>query len=132
MNRQSILQKFESGTINASDVGHRGHVQVAWEMLRSYPFLEATSRYSDGIQRIAKAAGAPEKFNLTVTLSFMSIIAEKMVDSDAADFEHFYALNPELDRNLLTDWYSPQRLGSELARNVFLMPDQGNPGPPPG
>jgi len=118
-----LLEKFENGTIEVSQFGHREHVQTAWEMLRAYPFIDAFARYSRQLQRIATAAGAPDKFNLTVTLSFMSLIAEALDATPELNFEEFYSAHPDLGQNPLKGWYSDQRLGSDLARKIFLMPD---------
>lgn len=119
----ALLQKFESGEIVLSSFGHREHLQTAWEMLQAYPFIEAVARYASQLQCLATAAGAPEKFNLTVTVSFLSLIAEAMEASPDLEFDRFYEAHPELRQNPLKRWYSDQRLGSNLAHRVFLMPD---------
>ena len=119
----ALLQKFESGEIEVSRFGHREHLQTAWEMLQAYPFIEAVARYARQLQGLATAAGAPEKFNLTVTMCFMSLIAEAMEATPDLDFDRFCEAHPELLHNPLTYWYSDQRLGNDLARRIFLMPD---------
>ena len=123
MTDSSLLRKFEIGKIPAAEFGHKEHVQAAWEMLQTYPFLEAVSRYSTRIESMARAMGAHDKFNVTITVAFMSLIAEKMAACPKTGFDRFYASHPELRRNPLKDWYSDQRLGSDLARRVFLMPE---------
>ena len=123
MKATSFLQQFENGDISAANFGHTEHVRAAWEMLGRDRFLEAASRYSLCIERLAQASGAPEKFNLTVTLSFLSLIAERMEGDDSTDFDQFYARNPELAKNPLLHWYSKERLNCNLARKVFLMPE---------
>ena len=46
-------------------------------------------------------------------------------------FEAFIAQNRDLLSNdLLAKWYSPERLKSDLARSVFLMPDAAGKGRP--
>jgi len=122
MTTQTFLQCFETGQIAASEFGHREHVRAAFEMLRKYSFLEATSIYSRCLESLARTAGVPEKFNLTMTMAFMSLIAEKMAACPESEFKQFYAANPGLSQNPLKYWYSPQRLNSPLARKVFLMP----------
>lgn len=119
----ALLHKFESGEIEVSTFGHREHLQTAWEMLRTYPFIEAVERYARQLQSLATAAGAPEKFNLTVTMCFMSLIAEAIEATPDLDFDRFCEAHPDLQQNPLTHWYSDQRLGNDLARRIFLMPD---------
>jgi hypothetical protein len=121
--KSALLHKFESGEIEVSTFGHREHLQTAWEMLRTYPFIEAVARFARQLQGLATAAGAPEKFNLTVTVAFMSLIAEAMEATPDLDFDRFCEAHPDLRQNPLKHWYSDQRLGNDLARRIFLMPD---------
>ncbi|MEM7225782.1 MAG: hypothetical protein AAF495_22580 [Pseudomonadota bacterium] len=102
---------------------HRDHIAVATELLAAHDFLEAAQRYSAGIRAIAAEAGQPEKFNTTITLAFLSLIAEHMASGPYEDAEDFIDRNPELlARGLLEAWYPAERLASPLARELFLMP----------
>ena len=126
MNRDyaQFIQSFEECDIDASAFGHIDHVGVAYEMLRKYDFLTACSRYSHCINTIATKAGAAGKFNTTITLAFLSLIAERMEAVSYKSFDAFIEQNQDLlAGNLLAKWYSKERLGSDLARSVFLMPD---------
>lgn len=123
-NYTELARAFESYDIDASTFGHIDHVGVAYEMLRSYDFLNASARYAECINTIATRAGASRKFNTTITLAFLSLIAERMEATCHDTFDDFIAQNQELlSGDLLAKWYSPERLGSNLARTVFLMPD---------
>lgn len=123
MNETSFIRRFEAGEIQATEFGHEDHVRAAWEMLRCYSFMEATSRYCTSIENLARSAGAPEKFNVTITLAFMSLIAEKMETGCETDFDRFYRAHPELRKNTLGRWYSDRRLHTPLARKIFLLPE---------
>ena len=123
MNEYSFLRKFQNGEIITGEFNHREHVQAAWEMLKTYPFMEAVVRYAGCIESMACKAGAPEKFNMTITLSFMSLIAERMASAPESDFDGFYTAHPDLVHNPLRNWYSDQRLNNDLARRIFLMPE---------
>ena len=119
-----FLQSFEACEIDASEFGHIDHVGVAFEMLRKYDFLNAAANYSTCINTIATRAGAEDKFNTTITLAFLSLIAERMQVSQTDSFAEFIEENVDLmSGNLLARWYSKDRLTSDLARSVFLMPD---------
>jgi len=125
MNAESgeLTRRFEARTLDAAAFGHREHVQVAWEMLRRYDFLDAVARYANGIRAIANEAGVPDKFNLTITLAFMSLIAERAQVAEYDRFEEFLAANDDLlRRDVLRQWYTDDQLGSELARTLFLLP----------
>ena len=103
---------------------HAGHVKAAFTLLRDKPFLEAAEIYCEDIRKRAGEAGHPEKFNLTITLAFLSLIAEHIADDPDTDWESFIARNPVLlDKTLLTRWYTADRLWSDAARRTFLMPE---------
>ena len=119
-----FINSFEACDIDASEFGHVDHIGVAYEMLRRYDFLNASAKYANCINTIATKAGAAQKFNTTITLAFLSVIAERMQAKPSADFDEFIAQNQDLlSGNVLAKWYTPERLQSDLARNVFLMPD---------
>lgn len=119
-----LLRAFEARTLDPENFNHRRHLEVGFEMLRKYPFLEAASRYSENIHAIATTAGASMKFNQTVTLAFMSLIAERMENGQWPDFDSFLAGNGDLlDPGVMRRWYSKPRLQSDSSRRIFLMPD---------
>jgi hypothetical protein len=125
MEQLAFSERFERQEIPAEDFGHREHVQAAYELLQKYDFIEATAKYAESIRSMATAAGAPEKFNVTITVAFMGLIAEKMMQSAPDDgFGSFYSANPDLSGNALAPWYSAERISSDLSRKVFLMPDR--------
>jgi len=92
-------------------------------LLRKYPFIEATMRYAGVIEDMAATAGATQKFNVTITVAFMGLIAEKIEISGEEDFDSFYTANPDLSGQALAPWYSANRLSCDLSRKIFLMPD---------
>ena len=120
-----LRAQFEAGTLNPEAFTHVDHVRVAVELLGRYSFLEATARFGRGAEALAARAGAPEKFNATVTLAFMSLIGECLSRGDYRDAEELLLAHPELaDRHLLSRWYSPARLASARARRMFVLPDR--------
>ena len=123
-----LTRSFEARDIDASAFRHVDHVGVAYEMLRKHDFIHATAEYAESICAIATAAGVPRKFNATITLAFMSLIAERMATTQHVDYDDFITSNPDLlSKDVLEQWYSPERLSSNLARSIFLMPDNTRP-----
>ncbi|MEM6809806.1 MAG: hypothetical protein AAGA41_00260 [Pseudomonadota bacterium] len=123
----SLRLRFENLEIPAPDFHHEDHVKVAFEMLEAYDFLEASTRYATTIRTMACRVGVPEKFNVTITLAFMSLVAERKSLCPAADLDTFLAKNNDLlDKHVLRRWYSDERLTSAKARRLFLLPDAGN------
>ncbi len=119
-----LARAFEAGELAPEAFKHADHVAVAYEMLSAYEFLDACSRYAASIKVLAERAGAPEKYNATITLAFLSLIAERIALGRHAGCEEFMAQNGDLtSRDVLLQWYSPQRLTCDTARAVFLLPD---------
>lgn len=120
----ALVDAFVARRLDNRAFHHRDHVVVAYELLRRSDFVTATARYADTIRELAKAAGAPEKYNATITFAFMSLIAERMATTEHADADDFIAGNPDLlSGQPLNRWYAPERLRSDLARRVFLLPE---------
>ena len=122
------LQRFVRGQIAAADLPHREHVRLAFQMLQQHDFPETVLHFSHALQAMAQGAGRPERFNQTVTIAFLGLIAQRMERAAGEDFAAFAAANPDLfDKALLARWYRPGQLGSALARRAFLLPDPATP-----
>jgi hypothetical protein len=127
MNYLKLTDAFEAHEIDAASFHHGEHVAVAYQMLQKYKFSEAAYRYGENINTLAIKAGAPEKFNSTITYAFMSLVMEQMETTEHKGYEDFLSQNRDLlSKNLLSRWYSSNRLGSDLARKMFLLPDKTN------
>lgn len=125
-NSKKLLEQFEGLEISAPDFHHMDHIKVAYSMLEKYDFIDALVRYASTIRAMAESVGVPEKYNVTITFAFMSLVAERMVNSNFDNVDAFLASNQDLfDKNIVTARYSPERLTSVIARNQFLLPDRG-------
>ena len=121
----TLLADFEAGQINPASFDHRAHLEVAFHLLERHEFLDALTRYARTIQTMARSAGAPEKYNATITCAFLSLIAERKAEFGHGSFETFLDGNADLlESNPLLKWYSADRLCSESARSYFLLPDR--------
>lgn len=120
----TLLHEFEALEISAPDFHHENHIRVAFEMLETYDFVDACGRYARTIQAMAQKVGVPEKYNATITFAFMSLVAERKAEFSQAGADAFVVSNPDLlDKSLLGNWYSEERLTSAAAREQFLLPD---------
>jgi hypothetical protein len=118
------LARFLRGELELHSFPHREHVRMAFELLRRHDFACSVHRYSDALRTMTARAGKSHAFNQTVTIAFLSLIAERMELAAASDFASLVRAHPELlDPKLLSRWYRPGRLGSDAARRTFLMPD---------
>ena len=118
------LERFVRGEIDASAFPHREHVRMAFEMLRRHDFAETVWHFSRTLRAMAAKAGKPQAFNQTVTIAFLSLIAERMERDGAPDFAAFVRAHPEmLDKSALSRWYRPDQLSTEIARRTFVLPE---------
>jgi len=118
------LGRFLRGEIPAAEFPHREHVRMAFEILRRHDFAEAALHYSRAVRAMTARAGRPQAFHQTVTIAFLSLIAERMESGGIADFAAFAQANPDLlEKSALERWYRPERLASAAARRTFLLPD---------
>ena len=124
VSRSELTRSFKTGALDPATFTHVDHVAVAYEMLRTYEFLEACSKYAASIRALAEKAGAPMKFNATITLAFLSLIAERMSAGSYQNYDDFISRNADLkSKKVLEKWYSPERLTCDTARKVFVLPD---------
>jgi hypothetical protein len=120
------LERFVRGEIAAAGFAHREHVRMAFEMLRRHDFPETVLHFSRALRAMAQRAGKPQAFNQTVTIAFLSLIAERLDGSSWPDFAAFARDNPDLlEKGALARWYRAERLASERARRTFLLPEPG-------
>jgi hypothetical protein len=118
------LERFVHGEIAAASFPHREHVRMAFEMLRRHDFAETVLHYSRALRTMAQRAGKPQAFHQTLTIAFLSLIAERLETGQWVDFAAFTRDNPDLlDKATVARWYRPERLASERARRTFLLPE---------
>ena len=108
----------------AERFGHRQHVHLTWLAVRSCGTAAAIDLVSDGIQSVARYAGAPQKYNATVSRAWVELVGHHADHSDDADFDAFAEQHPALlDKRLLTRFYRSTTLASDAARNGWVEPD---------
>jgi len=108
----------------AQRFGHCQHVHLTWLAVRRYGTTAAIGLVSDGIQTVARYAGAPQKYNATVSRAWVELVGHHACASQAADFDSFATQNPALlDKKLLTRFYRPSTLANAAARTGWVEPD---------
>ncbi len=126
------LEAFESGTLDVDAFDHDAHIYVAWLYLEQYPVLQATRRYSDALRRLTSKLGIPGKYHETITWFFMLLIDERRRNSAETDWYLFRRSNEDLfargEQSILHRYYRGETLGSEQARQAFVLPDRLGPG----
>src|SRR5690348_7912247 len=102
MGADTFLRDFLAAEIDAVRFHHADHVRAGFEILQHHDFAEAAAAFARALKQIAMRAGAPGKYHETITLAFLSLIAERQALGRHADFESFASANPELmDKSVL-------------------------------
>lgn len=127
MDDEQVVRAFEAGTLPPDRFTHAEHVRVAWWYLRDRPFPAALEAFCTALRAFATRHGAGGKYHETMTVAYMLLIAERLDDARDLPWTAFAARYPELlERTppVLARYYSDDRLLSDRARRVFVMPDR--------
>jgi CRP-like cAMP-binding protein len=109
---------------SAERFGHREHVKLTWLAVRRCGTADAVELISDGIQRTARYAGVPQKYNATVSRAWVELTAYHMAEAPGESFDELVRRNPGLmDKRLLTRFYHSRTLASPAARTGWVEPD---------
>ena len=123
---QRYLQKLaalEDGTLDPGDFSHKDHIRVAFVAIERYRVFDAMSKFARGLKILTERAGLPEKFNATITMASISLIAERAATGNYRNADAFLIANANLlSKAFLTRQYDRDRLSSPLARAVPLLP----------
>jgi hypothetical protein len=115
---------FTEVMATADRFGHRQHIHLAWLAVRRHGVAAAVRLVSDGIQRTARYAGAPQKYHATVTRAWVELVGHHATDHADERFEPFInRFPPLLDKRLLSAHYRSATLASEPARAGWVEPD---------
>jgi hypothetical protein len=123
---ERLLDAFLRGRVDNRDFHHEDHVRVAFALLRRNEWPDAVLAFRNGLKAIAAKAGKPDAYNETISVAFLSLIAEQLSRAEYSSFPAFANANGALlDKSFLTRWYSKERLNSDTARRIFLLPRSG-------
>lgn len=126
MDNQGFIRCFESDTL-AGEFHHTDHVRLAFAYLSEYAPLQALERFCLALKRYAAARGKAQLYHETITYAYFFLIRERMARDDSKAWELFSANNPDLmlwKNGILTRYYTESTLHSDLAKSIFLFPDQ--------
>jgi hypothetical protein len=127
MTDEEFIESFENCTLPRESFHHHDHVKLAWLYLRSYPVLEALARFSEGLKRFASFHGKSNLYHETITWAYIFIIRERMTRATREEtWEDFADRNADLlnwGKSILKRYYREATLQSDLARKLFVFPD---------
>jgi hypothetical protein len=108
----------------ADRFGHRQHVYLTWLAVRRYGTAATVDLMSDGLRSVARYAGAPQKYNETVSRAWVELTSHHTLEDRLDDFDEFVDRNGALlDKRLLTRFYRSRTLASVQARTSWVEPD---------
>lgn len=108
----------------ADRFGHRQHIHLTWLAVRRYGISAAITMVSEGIQRTARYAGAPQKYHATVSRAWVELVGYHAADGDTTDFDAFAERYPALlDKRLLARHYRSSTLATHAAKSGWVEPD---------
>lgn len=125
MNNIELIRCFESDTLPGG-FHHEDHVRLAFAYLCEYDPLEALERFCLALKRYAAARGKTQLYHETITHAYFFLIRERMARGGRQTWEEFAGSNPDLlvrQNGILRRYYQESTLQSDLARSVFLFPD---------
>jgi hypothetical protein len=133
MTDHELIEQFENGTLPNECFHHREHVRAAFLYLNQYPVLEALLAFSSALRKFAQTHGNPQLYHETITWAYVFLIKERMARSGKRQgWDDFARDNPDLlawKDGILSRYYLPETLASDLARGVFVLPDLAKSGP---
>jgi hypothetical protein len=128
MTDQELIRRLEDGTLSHEGFHHREHVRAAFLFLTRYPVLEALQAFSKALRRLAENRGKPQAYHETITWAYVLLIQERMRKAATNQgWAEFAENNPDLlawKDGILTRYYRPETLESDLARTIFVFPDR--------
>jgi len=126
---EELLARFAAATLTPEVFDHHEHVRLAWLHVTRLPLLEAIRVQCDGLQRLTRALGVPDKFHATITVAWVVLVHDRVAASGAVTgWPEFRAANQDLFAKggaVLGRHYSDAALASNAARHGFVPPDLG-------
>ena len=108
----------------AQRFGNREHIHLTWLAVRTSGVFAAVDLVSQGIQRTARYASAPQKYHATVSRAWVELVGYHVAESPDLDFGAFSGHHPALlDKRLLLRFYRSSTLARQDARTRWVEPD---------
>jgi len=104
---------------------HADHIRLAWIYLRENDYPMAEDRMRESIRKFAQMAGAGQKYHETITTAWMRLVhIASRLSAQIASFEEFAQAHAWLlNKDVIFEFYSPERLKSDSARTNWVEPD---------
>jgi len=131
-NHKEFIVALEDQSLPDELFTHEGHLRAAWIYLCDNEPQQAAKKCCTAIKDYAESLGATDKFNLTISMALMEIVAVRLSRSNSlfgqggdSNWRSFKQQNSDLFDNalaILFKYYDKEVLFSEKARHEFLPP----------
>ena len=121
-----LENQFKNASIDRDLFNHEAHLRLAWIYIQRYGIDTAISNMCVQTRNFARTAGAPDKFNMTVTVAAVKAVYHFIQRSQTKDFREFIETFPRLNNNfkdLLKCHYSIDIFNSQQAKKQYIPPD---------
>jgi hypothetical protein len=126
MTNEEVIHCFENNAMPDDSFHHADHVRLAFAYLGQYPVFEALQKFATALKRFAAARGKTQLYSETITCAYFFLISERIARSEVTEWDEFARQNPDLltwKDGILNRYYRETTLKSDLARTVFIFPD---------
>lgn len=105
---------------------HEAHLRLAWIHLKKYGEAKAIKNLTTQIPIFANKHGAPDKFNMTLTVAAIKAVRHFCGKSKSNNFQNFLIEFPRLKtdfKELMAAHYDFDIYQSKRAKETYLEPD---------
>ena len=124
---EAVVRGFESCETDKGAFKHQDHLTVAVCYLQELSVADATNKLRESLLRFVDHHGVDrKKYNETITVFWLEVVAEelKSLPSDSSLVAKCNVVEEALSNaGLAMEYYSPELLFSEKAREEFVRPD---------
>lgn len=128
MSDDDLIARLEACTLPEDQFHHADHLRAAWIYLTRFPAAEGIARFSRTLRAYAASLGKPDRYHETITWAYLLLLNERVRRSESGPtWEQFANAHPDLfdwKNSILLKYYREETLQSDLARQVFVMPDR--------
>jgi len=125
MDDREFLRAFHEGSLPGTELRHRGHLRLAWLVLKSHPRREAEEIIAREIPRFAEFQGAAGKYHETQTRFWVRVIAHALAEGpDATGIDELIESFPILlEKDHPYRHWSKEVFDSLESRKHWIPPD---------
>lgn len=126
LNDVEFQEQFEDTSLNPELFTHEAHLRLAWIHIKKYGEKKAIKNLTAQIFAFADNHGAPNKFNMTVTVAAIKAVHHFYKKSASNTFQEFIVEFPRLKTHfkaLMASHYSFDIYQSPASKSQFLAPD---------